>query len=190
MLQDSNSMVSDPVGYFDAGLLKRLAEAADCFRDDLYHYFVCKKTAPFDLYYTAGYYSDGDAADAADSLKVDNSLGSDYFKFGPYKTPDAGDSSLAYDSIQLRFMNGSNEVHCETLTNDIDAIVLSLSAYDKFLQPYYIRLYGIDAVQAFRPHVIDALTATPKIPVRHKGGRISPAGTGGTKAIAGNYELS
>ena len=185
MLQSQSSQ--DSVQYFDAGLAKRLAEAADSFRDSLYHYFICKKTFPYDLHHTAGYESDTDASDEAVSMK--QGLSSDYFIFGPYKTDTDEEAGIEYDSIQLKFMQDSNELYCETLPNNADAIILSISAYDKFLQPYYIRLYGADTAATLRTSAIAALTATPRTSVIHGGkSKTSQSGTGGTRFTAGSAE--
>jgi hypothetical protein len=179
----------------DAGLAKRLAEAADTFRDGLYHYFVCLAIPPYDLHYTAGSQSDADANCEADSL-IEN-LGSNYFKFGPYKTatPDnEHEPPIEYDSIQLKFMQGSTQLYCEefTDTNDdsnVDVIILSISAYDKFFQPYYVRLYGIEKASDLRAAAVTALTSTPRQSIIHRGGKLTVKGKGGTRIKAGTLEL-
>lgn len=176
----------------NAGLAKRLAEAADTFRDGLYHYFVCRTTFPYDLYYTAGYESEDDASEAADTLKIEHGLSDDYHKFGPYKTTNCDkekEAPIEYDLIQVRFMQGNNELSCEAFSADTDVIILSLSAYEKFFEPYYTKLYGIDvAAGDLRNAVVNALT-TPRTAVIHRGGKSSQTGTGGTRLIAGSYEL-
>jgi len=180
-------MKSESVASFDAGLAKRLAEAADSFRDGLYHYFVCKTSFPYDLHYTAGYESASAASDEADTLK--QSLSSEYEKFGPYNTDASDEPAIEYDAIHLRFMSNNAELYCETFPNNTDAIILSVSAYDKFFQPYYVRLYGIEAATELRSHAIAALTASTRASVIHKGAYSFTASTGGTFAVAGSYEL-
>ena len=173
------------VPYTDAGLAKRLAEAADSFRDGLYHYFVCNIAFPYDLHYTGGWECDEDASSEAQTLK--QGLSGDYFIFGPYKTGSSEEPAIEYDAIHIRFMQNENELYCESLSNNTDAIVLSLSAYDKFIQPYYVRLYGIDVAEEFRANAVTALTSTPRQSVIHKGGKLG-SGTGGTRFKAGDYE--
>ena len=124
----------------DAGLAKRLAEAADCFRDGKYHYFICKKTPPYELNYTKGFDSDEEASSEADAAKT--ALG---------------------------------------------------SGYEKFFQPYYVSLYGIEVAKELRAQAVNALTASPMRATGHLTGRDSaiPATSkskpGGTLYIAGDY---
>ncbi|MEO8713311.1 MAG: hypothetical protein ABI405_14360 [Parafilimonas sp.] len=186
MFQSQSS--EDTIPDFNADLAKRLAEAADSFRDNLTHYFVCDKKYPYDVHCTAGYEVAKDANDEAVTIKA--GLIGENFIFGPYKTASQGEAEIEYDSIQLRFMRADNtEVYCETLPNDVDAIILSTSAYDKFFLPYYTRLYGAVVAAALRADAITALTATPRKSVRHGGrGKTLQSGTGGTRHIAGNSE--
>ncbi|SFP89101.1 hypothetical protein [Parafilimonas terrae] len=154
--------------FLNAGLAKRLAEAADCFRDGKYHYFICRKTPPYDLNYTRGYDSDLDASKDADEAKFE--LGEEYEKFGPYKTDLADAPTFNYDAIQITFLNEGQPVSIEILEGDVDAIILSMSAYDKFLQPYYLRLYGMTVANLMRTHAIAGLTASPMSAVLHRSG--------------------
>lgn len=174
---------TDPV---PAGLLKRLAEAADSFRDDLVHYFICKTIFPYDLHNTQGYSSDADADCAADSLL--NTLGQGYYKFGPYKTDTEGEPAILYDSIQVRYMQGNNELYNETLSSDTDAIILSVSAYDKFFQPYYVRLYGLEEATELRKQALAGLKSLQRASSTHKG-LDSVTSTGGTRFAVASYQL-
>jgi len=177
----------DALDYYDAGLAKRLAEAADSFRDGSYRYFVSKAAFPYDLHYTAGFNSAAGASNAADELV--SQLGSDYSKFGPYKTDNTdSEPDIDYDSIQVTFLQNSVAKHTEGLTGDIDAIILSISAYDKFFQPYYVRLYGIDKAADIRASAVTALTATPRQLVGHRASLSSGSGTGGTRIVAGSFQ--
>lgn len=178
--------------FLNAGLAKRLAEAADCFRDGKYHYFICKKTPPYDLNYTKGFDSDEEASSEADTAKA--ALGEDYGKFGPYKTDLFDAATFDYDAIQIIFLKDSNPVYTEMLEGDVDAIILSVSAYDKFFQPYYVRLYGIEVAKELRKQAVYGLTASPMQATRHLGYKDSAlpvnlkSKPGGTLLIAGNYE--
>ena len=140
-----------------AGLAKRLAEAADGFRDGNYYYFISKlnptqEHPDFDVHSVSGT-TDEQASNAADTLK--NQLGTDYYKFGPYKTDTDDPPLLNYDSIELRLIKQGLDPEVITIPTDTDTIILSLSAFDKFLLPYYTKLYGSDVAADFR-----SLTAT------------------------------
>ncbi len=141
-----------------AGLAKRLAEAADGFRDGKYYYFVSKLNYDYDVHWANGD-TDNAASSAADNLLTQ--LGSDYYKFGPYKTDTNDPPLLNYDSIELRLIKQGLDPEIIAIPADTDAIVLSLSAFDKFLLPYYTKLYGTDVAADFRSQTASAL-ATKK----------------------------
>jgi hypothetical protein len=179
--------------YINAGLAKRLAEAADSFRDGLYYHFVCKLAYPFNLMYTQGSEDTELAATRGDDLlEFAGGEAAGYYKFGPYSTAIDNEPDIQYDSIQLRFMMGDTEIYSEILTNDVDAIILSLSAYDKFMQPYYVRLYGLDIADDFRASAIGALNnSSHLLPVKHAGksySSSSPGLSGGTHYTAGDFD--
>jgi len=101
--------------------------------------------------------------------------GNDYRKFGPYNTSSDEQKIIDYDSIELRFMQNGNVVRSQIFDNDTDAIVLTLSAYDKFFQSYYTRLYGANAAADFRS-AAQTSVASLKSPI-HKGGTLYKADT-------------
>lgn len=144
-----------------AGLAKRLAEAADSFRDGKYYYFVSllnptEDYPDFDLHSVSGD-TDEQASSNADTLK--NSLGSDYFKFGPYKNDSEDSPLLDYDSLELKLIKNGLDKFTITLGNGVDAIILNLSAYDKFFLPYYTRLYGAEVAATLRSQADNALAS-------------------------------
>ena len=153
--------------FLNAGLAKRLAEAADCFRDGKYHYFICKKAPPYDLNYTKGFDSDEEASSEADAAKA--ALGKDYEKYGPYKTDLADAPTFDYDAVQITFLKEGNPVYTVPFEGDVDAIILSVSAYDKFFQPYYVLLYGIEVAKELRKQSVNGLTASPMRATAHFG---------------------
>ena len=152
----------------NASLARRLAEAADGLRDGMFYYFVCKTSFPFDLHSVQGS-SDQAASDEGDNLK--EQLGIGYEKFGPYQTSTENSNPWDYDSMELRFIKNGNAVHTETLEKDIDAIIITMSAYEKFLDPYYARLYGSDVAATFKQAAQEALTSTTFKPVSKHPGR-------------------
>jgi hypothetical protein len=178
--------MTESLNSIPAGLAKRLAEAADSFRDNMYHYFVCKTQFPYDLHNTAGYAYSEEASSAADSLLQD--LGSGYYKFGPYKTADPDETTIEYDSVKITFLLNGNELSEKTqiLSNGADAVILSLSAYDKFFQPYYVRLYGIEVAEEFRNAAKTALSS--QYLLTHLG-LSSKSSTGGTRYVAASYNI-
>lgn len=153
--------------FLNAGLAKRLAEAADCCRDGKYHYFICKKVPPYDLNYTKGFDSDEEASSEADTAKA--ALGKDYEKFGPYKTDLIDAPTFDYDAVEITFLKNGNPIYTESLEGDVDAIILSVSAYDKFFQPYYVLLYGIEVAKELRKQAVNGLTASPMRATGHFG---------------------
>ena len=88
-------------GEGSASCVSRLAEAADGFRDGKYYYFISKLNYDYDVHWASGD-TDNAASSAADTLK--NQLGTDYYKFGPYKTDTNDPPLLNYDSIELRLL--------------------------------------------------------------------------------------
>jgi len=144
-----------------AGLAKRLAEAADSFRDGKYYYFVSllnptEDHPDFDLHSVSGD-TDEQANNNADTLK--NSLGDNYIKFGPYKNACEESPLLDFDSLEVKLIKNGLATFTITLDKSTDAIMLSLSAYDKFFLPYYTRLYGVDVAAAFRSEAATALAS-------------------------------
>ena len=171
--------------YLDAGLAKRLAEAADCFRDGLFHYFICKNAPPYDLYFTNGYSVAEDAYSEAQTKKT--TLGETYGIYGAYKTESSNEAPLTYDSIELNFIENNQVIHCTTFDGAVDAIVLSISAFDKFFLPYYVRLYGVAIAQEIRTNAVNELTSSATTSATHYGyGKT--AGSGGTKLVAGSFQ--
>jgi hypothetical protein len=58
-------------------------------------------------------------------------------------------------SLVVKMRNGSTRTI--NLPNGSDAIFLSMSAYDKFVFPYYARIIGVDATAAWRQQMIREL---------------------------------
>jgi hypothetical protein len=177
--------MTQPVEYLDAGLAKRLAEAADCFRDGLYHYFICKNAPPYDLYFTKGYSVAEDAYSEAQTQKT--TLGETYDIYGAYKTESSNEPPVTYDSLKLSFIENNQVIHSTTFDGTVDAIILSVSAFDKFFLPYYVRLYGIAIAQEIRNNAVNELTSSATTSATHHGlGKT--ADRGGTKFAAGSYQ--
>jgi|GEM_PF-1614805 hypothetical protein len=133
-------------------LAKRLAEAADGYRDDRFHYFLSKLKYDFDLEEVSGATNKA-ASEAADKRlsELNKGKGKKKFeKFGPYFTKKEMSKPFEYDAIRLSFLKNQKEVGAEFFPGDTDALILSLAAYDKFFLPYYVRLYGLEVAAKMR----------------------------------------
>lgn len=148
-----------------AQLAKRLAEAADGLRDNKIYFLYARKEFPFKLVCGKPHATMEDAFDkaATELEEINYSLsGEDKLnQYGPYQTASEGGLVLEYDSLEIKFFSnieGSQEkdlVHSMTINEKTDAILLNLSAFDKFFLPYYTRLYGVDVAQQWRNIVKD-----------------------------------
>ncbi|HNP21146.1 MAG TPA: hypothetical protein PKM63_01080 [Panacibacter sp.] len=174
-------MISQTNPAMSAGLARRLAEAADGLRDDNYYYFVSQQNYPYDLQPVAGSTIE-QASYAADSLASElNSIGNKepYYKYGPYHMPLDYVSPIPYDTLEIKMLSNGSTVYSETFGNDTDAIILNLSAFDKFLLPYYTRLYGVDIARNMREAARLTFSSTTQSPntatriVTHKGTTLS-----------------
>jgi hypothetical protein len=128
-----------------AMMLRRVAEAADGIRTGEQVWFVVSYVFPHELLPNNDlwYFSSQAAAEAAVLRR-----GGEYGVFGPYKTPGP---SVATVPVTVRG---------EKVADDVDLLVLSLPAFDKFVAPYYYQLWGpthraYDQVSAMRQELID-----------------------------------
>ena len=162
-----------------AGLLRRLAEAADGYRTGQPIWVVARTQEPYDI---LGVFSDSAAAARA----KESVAGAD--RFGPFVTPldfnramalvpvrhrpptiygGPGDSLAAWkfpaqpipiddlDSIAISAYNRRGLVvwHASSPARDIDAVFFTLAAQDKFAFPYYARVSGLEQTEAMRNDV-------------------------------------
>lgn len=166
-----------------AGLGRRLAEAADGFRDDLYHYFIASRTYPYFLVIPPGSSSDDSAKNTALAELEKSRLqhpGRNYDVFGPFLTP-ADLPASDFDFIEIRMIRNDQYqsptvVRSFNLPPDTDAIFLTLSAYDKFALPYYARLHPGEKTQQRREETRQYMAA--RAPAIHKSGTYQFAADG------------
>jgi len=127
---------------FSADLAKRLAEAADGYRDGKFYCFVCKNAFPYDIRVASGNTAEQAISNANDELATLDPT--QYHIYGPYQTSQEEDynPTLVYDAIEIKFLNQNSVVQTQTLDGNTDCIVFDLSAYDKFFHTYFVRLYG------------------------------------------------
>jgi hypothetical protein len=161
-----------------ASLARRLAEAADGFRNVPQVFFIAGYARPHafkdfpDLTSAETYFSEK-------GLSVN-----DYGIFGPYKTYDdveklnlTGIEDFAKVDIDIYLKNGDHQKF--SLPGGIDAIFLNLSSLEKFVFPYYCHLYGVEYAQQMRTNLIDQYKDLTKgsnivmaIPKEHAGGTL------------------
>ena len=128
-----------------ASLLRRLAEAADGFRDGQPKFVVAAVEFPHRV---LGVFGD---SLAADSLAQDSSSGSLHFKtFGPYLTVlEPGVDSLL-DNVDSVVVYHSNEGPTVYLGKDYDALFWGLPAFDKFVASYLTRVSNTQYADSIR----------------------------------------
>jgi hypothetical protein len=128
-----------------ASLLRRLAEAADGFRDGQPKFVVAAVEFPHRV---LGLFGD---SLAADSLAQDSSSGSFHFKaFGPYRTVlEPGVDSLLdnVDSVVVYHTGGGMNVY---QGEEFDALFWGMPAFDKFVAPYLTEVSGATYADSIR----------------------------------------
>jgi len=155
-----------------AGMLRRIAEAADGYRTGHNVWFVINETAPYEI---VGVFTEPPGAAARGTRVV-----------GPYLTePDFGNpamfvpvphapptrygfDSLLYwrlpreplamqeiDSIVITaFRRGGEAWRGSRPGRDIDAVFFTLAANDKFVFPYYARVSGLEPTMRMRERLL------------------------------------
>jgi hypothetical protein len=128
-----------------ASLLKRLAEAADGYRDGQPKFVVAAVEFPHRV---LGVFDD---SLPADSIAQDSSTSSLHFKtFGPYVTVlEAGVDTLLdnVDSVVVYHRDTTPKVY---LGEDFDALFWGLPAFDKFVAPYLTQVSGAHHADSIR----------------------------------------
>jgi hypothetical protein len=134
-----------------ATLLRALAEAADGFRTDRDVYLVADYRFPHNI---AGSFA---SRPAAEKVRADS--GAYFGVFGPYRTAKDPGSDSATRVIGIRLLTENAQGQRRSIVVDpkvVDALFFSPSAVDKFVVPYYTRIYGPQygvLVQAAEPRV-------------------------------------
>lgn len=122
-----------------APLLRRLAEVADAYRTGKPVYIVASTNPPYDV--RAVFFDPKTAADSASGS---------YHVFGPYVTqPDAvAQKATEVLSITVKIRTAKDTVSVTVNPKQYDALFWTAPAIDKFLVPYYSRVYGADRAAA------------------------------------------
>lgn len=120
-----------------ASLLRRLAEAADGFRDGESKFVVAARTFPHKV---AGVFDTKERADSVlDSLAADPLR---YEIFGPFLTePDSLATGPEEEVVSVSVTMKSGKVRTYDGTK-VDALFWSLPAFDKFVAPYLTSVAG------------------------------------------------
>jgi hypothetical protein len=131
-----------------ASLLRVLAEAADAHRTGQPVYLVADRRFPHRVI--------GHFDSRAEAMEMRSDSGSSYGVFGPFVTPPDSVSAAAPKLMNVRLTFKTPQGATRTKEVDprqVDALFMSMSAVDKFMIPYYARLYGPEYAQRFRDDV-------------------------------------
>ena len=149
-----------------ASLARRLAEAADGFRNAGNIYFVVELNFPHAIKAFI------DKGEADKYFKEKNLPVSEWGLFGPFKTDDEVKTGLNVEKIRevvLKISYKDKTPDQQIIFNGpIDALFFNLSAFEKFVFPYYAGLYGIEYTAKMREKLLEiyrtALQASKPLP--------------------------
>lgn len=141
-------------------MLKAVAEAASAYRTGSDVYVAASKTYPHErqVFYTYdGSTNPRAAADEFMSSISSRPDGANWVLLGPFTTPTEEPSSRAIATdftvtIRGRDVNG-NEFE-RIFDGEMDAIFLTLPAFDKFVMPYYTYVFGVERAREMREDVV------------------------------------
>ena len=144
-----------------SSLARRLAEAADGLRNTDPVYFVAGYAFPHSI----KEFPDHSSAEAY--LKENKYSLDDFGIFGPYQTKDDLEN---YNLVDIREISGVTlSVHFKdgtkrkiSLPGGIDSIFFNLSAFEKFVFPYYCHLFGVEYAKKLRDTLIAAYKENQK----------------------------
>ncbi|MEO7137771.1 MAG: hypothetical protein ABI037_08635 [Gemmatimonadales bacterium] len=153
MAPDPPLLAAQDTSSTPVSLLRVLAEAADGARGGGPVYFVADRRFPHQV---VGPFASPDAANA---VRADS--GAMFGVFGPYTSPpeSGGNSRTRVEAIRITVMTPQGRQTLNIDPGKVDALFLSGAAADKFVIPYYARIYGPEYAQRLR----DRLGAVGKI---------------------------
>lgn len=172
--QEAKDLIPPP----SAALLRRLASTADAFRTGDMVYIVASPVFPHDV---VGAYRSLDGA-----RFVADSAGTSFYAYGPYVTPQDSAPFIPLVAFQcykdrrttkwvcpnvVRRVYRFEEIETIDLTFNLTdgnsvtvtveeppaAFVLTLDAFDRFIVPYYTRLFGPDYVARMRADLLSMI---------------------------------
>lgn len=122
-----------------ASLLRRLAEAADGFRDGKPRYVVAHRKGQHGHHEVRGVFRTPEQANFAARMGGDG-----YAVFGPFVTlddpPDESSSPMDVVEVTIRQRDGVVKRYS---ADSVDAVFWSLAAFDKFIAPYLASVDGV-----------------------------------------------
>jgi hypothetical protein len=128
-----------------ASLLRRLAEAADGYRDGQPKFVVAAVEFPHKV---LGVFDD---SLPADSIAQDSSTSSLHFKrFGPFVTVLEPGVDTLLDNVDSVVVYHRNEGPKRYLGKDYDALFWGLPAFDKFVAPYLTQVFRAPHADSIR----------------------------------------
>jgi hypothetical protein len=139
----TSEIAAQDTNHVSASLLRVLGEVADLYRTGRPVFLVADYRFP---HHVIGNFS---SRPDAERLRADS--GSTFGVFGPYVTPvDPPDTaSSRIIGVNLVWQTPRGRV-VRRLDSNVDALFLTPSAIDKFVIPYYSRLYGPRYAQELR----------------------------------------
>ncbi len=135
-----------------ASLTQRLGEAADGYRNIPQVFFVAAFSPPHKVY-------PFETSEAAEEFYDKKNLSPDKWGlFGPFEARN--EIQVKFDkkaiktiSVLVTYKDGTDD--SIDLDNQTDAVFFNLSSLDKFLIPYYTKLYGVDRAKIIRDELIE-----------------------------------
>ena len=132
-----------------AGLVRRLAEAADGYRDGRDHWVVASRKPYKGNYRVVGVFDSLHEAEFAA-----NREGFEYDAFGPFKTPKEQFLVPAGQRVREVIVVYANGEKKNYSADSVDALFWGLSAFDKFIVPYLASVasaeYAAEQREAYR----------------------------------------
>jgi hypothetical protein len=150
-----------------ASLVRRLAEAADGFRDGKPHWVVIHRRGDRGHHDVKGVFDT-----FAEASFTARRAGPEYAAFGPFVTMDdpPDESSSEEDVVEVIVRQKNGEV-IRFSADSVDALFWSLAAFDKFIAPYLTSVDGVRyAAEQRELYRINKSPLTYSAAVAHKAG--------------------
>ena len=137
---------------FSASLTQRLGEAADGYRNIPQVFFIAALSPPHKVF-------PYDTLEAAEEYYDKKNLSpGNWAIFGPFEARNEipvkfDKKSIKKICVLVTYKDGTED--SIDLDNQTDAVFFNLSSLDKFLIPYYTKLYGVDRAKIIRDELIE-----------------------------------
>jgi hypothetical protein len=146
-----------------ASLLRRLAEAADGYRNGVAQIIIARRVHPHDV---------ADVLPATDLAGIDRALtqaGPGFETFGPYLTPAETFVNADHDvdfvtvTFKRNEATGTKAEDQVFRASEYDALIWGISAYDKLVMPYLTSVSGFDHAAKERAKFVAGSTVGHKL---------------------------